>query len=209
MFFTDYDATYTPFDCSTPHKGIHPLMMNFNTPSFSLPRLSSLFATSSQGAFQSQWQQLQSQGLTKAQLQQEARTLQAQLGFVPPQLQQLINQFDTVDTNKDGTLSQQELATNLQNQQAQNPFASFVSQQGSNGLSNPFGLNRNSINQANASQFQLGQQGLTGINTLNASNNSTSRYSASSDRLTNLISQFGNSGSTTDEEGVTSSSLLY
>ena len=181
-------------------------MMNFNTPSFSLPRLSSLFASSSQSAFQSQWQQLQNQGLTKAQLQEEARTLQAQLGFVPPQLQQLINQFDTADTNKDGILSQQELGANLQAQQAKNPFAAFISQQGSNGISNPFGYNANS----GAGTFQLGQQGLTGISTLNnTSTTGASRYSASSDRLTNLISQFGNSGSTTDEEGVTSSSLLY
>jgi hypothetical protein len=182
------------------------MMMNFNTPSFSLPRLSSLFASSSQSAFQSQWQQLQNQGLTKAQLQEEARTLQAQLGFVPPQLQQLINQFDTADTNKDGILSQQELGANLQAQQAKNPFASFISQQGSNGISNPFGYNANS----GVGTFQLGQQGLTGISTLNNTRTTgASRYSASSDRLTNLISQFGNSGSTTDEEGVTSSSLLY
>ena len=180
-------------------------MMNFNTTSFSLPRLSSLFATNSQTAFQNQLQQLQNQGLTKAQLQQEAQTLQAQLGFVPPQLQQIINQFDTADTNKDGTLSQQELAKNLQAQQAKNPFSAFIAQQGSTGISNPFSYNPNS----GFGSFQLGQQGLTGMNTLNSTSTGASRYSASSDRLTNLISQFGNSGSTTDEEGVTSSSLLY
>ncbi len=180
-------------------------MMNFNTTSFSLPRLSSLFATNSQTAFQSQWQQLQNQGLTKAQLQQEAQTLQAQLGFVPPQLQQLINQFDTADTNKDGILSQQELAKNLQAQQAKNPFAAFIAQQGNTGVSNPFAYNPN----GSLGSFQLGQQGLTGMNSLNNTSTGASRYSASSDRLTNLISQFGNSSSTTDEEGVTSSSLLY
>ncbi|MCX5919930.1 MAG: hypothetical protein NTW61_01180 [Candidatus Melainabacteria bacterium] len=180
------------------------MMISFNTPSFSLPRLNSLFATTSQTAFQSQWQQLQNQGLTKAQLQEEARTLQAQLGFVPPQLQQLINQFDTADTNKDGILSQQELATQVQTQQAKNPFAAFISQQGNAGVSNPFAYNANS----GAGSFQLGQQGLTGISTLNATNRNN-RYSASSDRLTNLISQFGNSGTATDEEGVSSSSLLY
>jgi hypothetical protein len=173
---------------------------------FSLPRLTSLFATASNTAFQTQWQQFQTQGFTKAQLQAEAKTLQAQMGFIPPQLQQLINQFETADVDKNGTLSQEELAKNWQAQQAKNPFSAYVSQQNNAGVSNPFAYNPNS----GLGSFQLGQQGLTGISTLNnTSTTGASRYSASSDRLTNLISQFGSSGSTTDEDGITASSLLY
>jgi EF hand len=169
------------------------MMMNFNV---ALPNINSLFASNSPTAFQAQWQQLQNQGISKVQLQQEAQTLQAQLGFVPPQLQQLINQFDAADTNKDGRLSQQELGRQAQK--------NFLTQPTNTPYNNPF------FATSNNRSFQLGQQGLTGIGTLQSSSTSaTSRYSASSDRLTNLISQFGTTGTTTDDEGVTSSSLLY
>jgi hypothetical protein len=172
-----------------------------------LPSLNSLFASSSTTVFQNKWQQLQANGVTKAELQQEAQTLQNQLGFVPPQLQQLLEQFDTADTNHDGKLSQTEFNKQIQANKTKNPFAASIAQQVNGGVSNPFGYTGYNNN------FQLGQQGLTGISSLqNGSSNSNRQYSASADRLTNLIKQFGTIGSSNTDDDTDSgigSSLLY